>query len=498
MTSEHHIQLALLLYGFVVVVFLFLRYRLRPSHPLPPSPPGSFPLIGHMLILPHKDEWITYRQWGADLDTGILYMNVLGKKFLVINDFEVAKQLLDCRSSRYSGRPSFVMANELMGWDWPMPTLSCNQKWKNQRRMFAKHLGPASFHQPRILEFVRATLPRLVRDPDGLESHFKPMVAGIIFSLAYGIQTGEASVDANINLAQDALECFLDASNPGKHLVNMIPALKHLPEWLPGSSLHRVARQGRETMYRLLHVPFRQAQKEIAEGIARPSLVSKVLDGIQDGSTYGDPAEETIQTLKELAAVLFSAGFDTTYASIAHFFRAMAQYPDVQRKVQEELSAVIEPGRLPGFADEPRLPYLVATIKEVTRCYPVSSTGIPHMCTDDDVFEGYIIPKHTVILPNLRMMMADPIAYPDPEQFRPERFLLPSGQLNPHVRDPYSIAFGFGKRMCPGYRMAHSTLFITAATVLSLFEMKSQKTSRSLPTTSNRNPDLKGCIISRR
>ena len=70
------------------------------------------------------------------------------------------------------------------------------------------------------------------------------------------------------------------------------------------------------------------------------------------------------------------------------------------------------------------------------------------MATQDDVYNGYFLPEGTVILPNQWLMLHDPTLYPDPDEFKPERFLPTDENGNPKKvqMDPRKIAFGFGRR----------------------------------------------------
>jgi Cytochrome P450 len=79
----------------------------------------------------------------------------------------------------------------------------------------------------------------------------------------------------------------------------------------------------------------------------------------------------------------------------------MALYPEVQRKARDEIDRVIGPGRLPTIADRGRLPYVDAIVKEIFRWHPAVTMGIPHMSTADDMYDGYYIPKGSIILPNI-------------------------------------------------------------------------------------------------
>jgi cytochrome P450 len=67
-------------------------------------------------------------------------------------------------------------------------------------------------------------------------------------------------------------------------------------------------------------------------------------------------------------------------------------------------------------------------------------------------------------------MLHDPASYPEPDIFKPERFLNADGSLRD---DPnLTSAFGFGKRICPGRHFVSATLFIVAASLFSVFNIE--------------------------
>ena len=94
----------------------------------------------------------------------------------------------------------------------------------------------------------------------------------------------------------------------------------------------------------------------------------------------------------------------------------MALYPEVQKKAQAEIDTIVGPNRLPDFHDRPSLPYINAVIKELARWNLVvpgrpfviiiiatiltSSEVIPHTSTMDDEYNGFYIPKGTIIIAN--------------------------------------------------------------------------------------------------
>ena len=72
-----------------------------------------------------------------------------------------------------------------------------------------------------------------------------------------------------------------------------------------------------------------------------------------------------------------------------------------------------------------------------------------------------------------RAVLHDPELYPDPETFKPERFLNDDGKF--HDDPTIALAFGAGRRICPGRHFVDATLFVVTASVLALFNVSKAK-----------------------
>jgi cytochrome P450 len=86
----------------------------------------------------------------------------------------------------------------------------------------------------------------------------------------------------------------------------------------------------------------------------------------------------------------------------------MILYPDVQKRVQAELDAVVGRKRLPMFEDRASLPYLEATIKESLRFHPPTPLGIAHRLIEDDVVQG-TVPCHIFLSLDFELMGPSPL-----------------------------------------------------------------------------------------
>ncbi len=77
--------------------------------------------------------------------------------------------------------------------------------------------------------------------------------------------------------------------------------------------------------------------------------------------------------------------------------------------------------------------------------------------------------RWTPVIP--RSMLHDEQYYPNPTEFRPERFLLPDGTPNPDAKDPGAFAFGFGRRICPGRFLSDTSLYSVITSVLAVYDI---------------------------
>jgi len=148
----------------------------------------------------------------------------------------------------------------------------------------------------------------------------------------------------------------------------------------------------------------------------------------------------------------------------------MVAFPESQRRAQAQLDAVVGRGRLPTFADAPRLPYVHAIIKEVLRWRPVAPLGVPHTAAQDDWYEGMFIPKGATCVANVWQCNHDRAIFgDDADDLKPERHLDDKGELLPGPVETNlegHVSFGFGRRVCVGRHLVNDTLFIATARIL--------------------------------
>ncbi|KAF8756112.1 cytochrome p450 [Rhizoctonia solani] len=160
---------------------------------------------------------------------------------------------------------------------------------------------------------------------------------------------------------------------------------------------------------------------------------------------------------------IFAAGITPIVSSIRVFIMAMAMYPGIQAKAQAEIDGTIG-SRLPRISDWDSLSYVRCVMKEVLRWKLTLPLAVPHACTQDDMYKGYYIPKGAIVIGNSWAISNNPAVYPDPDRFDPDRFLDPAV--------PDAPAFGYGRRICPGIHHADATMFLTMASIISVFNIR--------------------------
>ncbi|KAL4246392.1 cytochrome P450 family protein [Abortiporus biennis] len=477
LVSANLLALDGLVLGSFIFVLLYIRASRRSKFPYPPGPRG-IPFFRNLFDIPSEDGHVVYAEWAKKYDTDVTYINVFGQHLIIVNTFDAAVELMIRRSAKTSDRSSSFMLNDMIDFgNWGAAFVRFGSRLKDYRRVAQATFNPNAVKKFHEIETnaTRDLLKRLHHRPDSFVQDIRHMAGRIILRVSYGFEV-KPEKDPYIDIAENALHGISATANPGSYLVDSIPILRYLPEWFPGAQFKRDAKKWRQSVFDMRNKPFELVKRSRVNStgpsleyeVSPDSVAATLLDGIAKKFQDQEYIEDVI---KSALGSFYAAGADTTLATISSFILAMILYPDVQRKAQKQIDEIIGRDRLPKFEDREKLPYIDAILLETLRWHPVFPQNIPHLTSDDDVYKGYYIPKGTIVVANTWGMSHDENSFPSPFTFNPDRFLDKDGKLNPDVRDPSWLAFGFGRRICPGRFMAKDSAWMTMISILATFDI---------------------------
>jgi cytochrome P450 len=214
----------------------------------------------------------------------------------------------------------------------------------------------------------------------------------------------------------------------------------------------------------------RMIYRQIAErradrrGADRKDVLAMLLDAKDDegrGMTDVELRDELVTAL--------AAGHETTATALAWATERILSHPGVYERLRSEVRTLSDTGD-PDPEKLAALPYLDATVKEVMRMRPVLPL-VGRILKEPFTIGAYDLPVGTAVAPCIYLAQRDPDVYPEPAEFRPERFL----GTQP---DPYSwLPFGGGVRRCIGAAFAIYEMKIVLGTILAACDLKlAQKT----------------------
>ncbi|KIJ54070.1 hypothetical protein M422DRAFT_241328 [Sphaerobolus stellatus SS14] len=423
----------------------------------PPGPQGN-PIIGHL----GKDVYDLYllRQWRKEYGD-IISFDILGNRYVFIFSRSIASDLFEKRSSNYSDRHPQPMIR-LQGWGFNLGFMRYGERWRRHRRGFHQFFNPNAVknYQPVQLQGVRDLVVSLHEDSQRFVNHLEYFTASIIMKIVYNYEMKHKG-DNFVDIVRVALEGVAKSINIGSYLVDFLPFLDYVPEWLPGAGWKRKARYYRTATLAVNTVPFQMVKEDMEKGAAGHSTTATALARLHSKLDSLPDDEEVIMNV---SGVAYAAGAGTSLSGLLTLIFAMVQYPEAQKKAQEEIDRIVK-NHLPTLDDRARLPYTNAFCEETQRWRPVFPLGMVHTTLEDDIYGDYFIPKGTLLMGNSWEILRDEATCgPNVEDFDPERFFRAG------VRYP-SAQWGYGRRVCPGRHLAGNTLFLAAATILKLFDV---------------------------
>ncbi|KAL1626284.1 hypothetical protein SLS56_006950 [Neofusicoccum ribis] len=443
-----------------------LQIGTRPAS-LPPGPPTR-PIWGNIREIPAVHPHLQYTAWAARY--GPLYSIMKGNTpYLIISSAPLAHELLNKRGQLTAGRPAHRL--DLEGRGNYVPAMMSGPRWRAARKMWHSilNVGAARCYLPYQTLEASKLLVDVADDPTRLRRHLERFSNSVGMTMLNGLRVPSAEDPGIREVVDSLLEWGLLGMRWG--WLDDYAFVWKLPYWaVPGRPMAKVLTARHEE---LVWRHWNKTKELVRTCTPLPNFIAAIQEKLK-GGWEGISEREGC----EVANSLLVAATDTTSSSLNNWVAAMALFPEVQRKAQEEIDRVVGPDRLPRDEDTIDLPYTRQVIQELQRWISVAPLALPHATTAPMQVGEWHIPAGTVLVLNTYAIHTDPTTYPEPREFRPERW---EGKLEMVTSDEQVgartdlFAFGAGRRVCPGQHLAERNLFFMVSYMLWAFDIKKQK-----------------------
>ncbi|HEY8810116.1 MAG TPA: cytochrome P450 [Solirubrobacterales bacterium] len=274
-----------------------------------------------------------------------------------------------------------------------------------------------------------------VGEPFALRRHTQRITLAVIMRAVFGVHDEERLV---------RFERLIEAFASRVNAITAFPMLRrNLGRWSPWSRFLRAREALDEFIYE--EIALRRGEVESGEE-GHDDVLSLLLSARHDD---GSPMSD--EELRDELVTVLGAGHETTATALAWAMERLLRTPRALQALRESLAA--------GEDD-----YLDATIKETLRARPVI-VDVARKLTAAANIGGYELPAGTFVMPAIAAMHYREDLFPNPEEFRPERFL--SGKPDTYVWIP----FGGGVRRCIGAAFAEYEMRIVLRAILERAEL---------------------------
>ncbi|NXB71475.1 CP1A5 protein, partial [Donacobius atricapilla] len=477
---------ALLVAAAFCLVLLLLQWLQQPAPSGLRRPPGprGYPVLGNVLEL-RKDTHLALtrlsRRYGD-----VMEVRIGSRPVLVLSGLDTIRQALVKQGEDFMGRPDLYSFRFVTDGQSLTFSPDSGEVWKARRRLAQSALKSFSIapsptsscsclleeHVSKEAEYLVTKLLQLMEQ----EKRFEPYrylvvsVANVICAMCFG-KRYEHEDQELLRLVNSAEE-FTDVAAAGNP-ADFIPVLRYLP-----SRSMKLFIDFNKYFLSFLQKRVKEHYETYDKNNIRDitdSLIEQCLDKKLGTSTAMQiPKEKIVNLVNDL----FGAGFDTVTTALSWSLMYLVTYPNIQKRIQEELDQTIGRERRPRLSDRGTLPYTEAFILEMFRHSSFLPFTIPHSTTKDTALNGYYIPKDRCVFINQWQVNHDEKLWKDPETFSPERFLSADGTKVNKEDGEKVLVFGLGKRRCIGENIARWQVFLFLATLLQQLEFSVCQGSR--------------------
>ena len=452
-----------LLVGVVsmVVYYVFNFYNNRKNYP-----PGPFPLpiLGNLRQLKvNKHVHDIFHDIGKKYENGIFTLYIGSEPQVIVTDPHLGLEVL--KKHQFAGRPKLPLIDMFLQPDSVDVIFSdFNKEWEVIRKV--SHAAVRKYAVSEKLTFVVAdVVDEIVKEMLEKEGVGNPIdMRHYLFLTMYTILATSAFGkkysfnDAELKEWINAIEMQL-RRNLEFLLIGFVPILKYV---LRGAmnEFNETIKFQQEFQRKNYEAHMETFDGENIRDFTDALLLARKEAEAEEGSSilkYLKPLN-----LQNCVNDLFTAGSETSRSCLTWGFLLMANYPEKQQRIRDEINQYIADDDVPNLGHRANCNYTAAFIAETLRFRYIVPSGLPHKATVDVELGGHKIKEGTTVLTVMNVGFHDTETWKDPEVFRPERFLDEKGRFGARPNALYT-PFSAGRRSCPGEKLALADMFFIVA-----------------------------------
>ncbi|XP_070613698.1 cytochrome P450 4V2 [Erythrolamprus reginae] len=464
------------------VTFLALRnYRKWKEMEAIPEIRPWYPILGNSLLMDSDGEgfWKQVIQYTEEFRyVPLLKLWIGPSPYMILYHQETVEIVL--RSSTFIEKS--YLYRFLQPWLGTGLLTSTGKKWHSRRKM----LTP-TFHFTILVDFLEVMSEQANILVQNLEQHLDkdPFNCCLYIVLCTLDIICETAMGKNIGAQKNKNSDYVRTVQSMSDLIHH----RQKSPWLWPNLLYSISGEGRQH-YKDLKILHSFTDKVIEEKVCKIKQQEQYKNGAASSNhlrknkerkafldmllnaTDEDGKKLSYTDIREEVDTFMFEGHDTTSAALSWAIYLLASHPEIQRKVHTELDEVFgDADHHTTMDDLKKLQYLECVIKESLRLFP-SVPLFARTLNEECYIRGHKIPKGTDVLILPYALHRDPDNFPEPEEFRPERF-FPENSAGRH---PYSyIPFSAGPRNCIGQRFALLEEKTILATILRHFWIETEQ-----------------------
>ncbi|KAM3852582.1 cytochrome P450 2K1-like [Vipera latastei] len=454
----------LILLLFVLGILFLLKKGSSRNNNSPNLPPGprTIPILGNLHMIDLKRPYRTMIEWSKEY--GPIFRIKMGfQEMVVLTGYEMVKEALVNQADAFADRPIIpIFEDTVRGFG---VVTARGENWKVMRRFTLSTLRDYGMGKRTIEDKITEecsvltkTMETYAGKPFDIKTILTAAVSNIIVSILFG-KHYEYEDPTFLRLLKITGESIQLSGSPAVLLYNLFPNLGFL------FGARKTIMKNEKELQDFIQTTFIEYRQDLDENDQRNFIETFLVRQRQENMKMTHGGYFHNENLISLVDDLFAAGTDTTANTLCWAILLMMKYPEIQRKVQEEIAKEIGDTQ-PRTDHRAKMPYTDAVIHEIQRFGDIAPSNLPRATTMDVTFKGFFIPKGMYIVPLLTSVLHDESQWEKPHDFYPEHFLDSEGKF---VKRDAFMPFSAGRRICAGENLAKMELFLFFTSLLQKF-----------------------------